>query len=89
MRSSFLSRENEIKKTTMEQDVKYKTKESNGLDKSNAELISDRETLRPDCAFSMRTTPILTKRIAPVTVQAQKSLVCLKCARLTSRRTTP
>jgi len=36
------SKQNEIKKTTAEQDVKYKTKESNGLDKSNAELTSDK-----------------------------------------------
>ena len=32
-----------IEKTTKNQDVKYKTKESTGLDKSNAELASDEE----------------------------------------------
>jgi len=36
------SQENEITKVTKEQDVKYKTKESKGLDKSVAELSSDR-----------------------------------------------
>jgi len=36
------SKENEIEKTTKTQDVKYKTKESNGLDKSNSELTSDK-----------------------------------------------
>jgi len=36
------SNENEILKVTKQQDVKYKTKESNGLDKSVAELTSDK-----------------------------------------------
>merc|ERR1712048_400418 len=36
------TQENEIMKVTKEQDVKYKTKESNGLDKSVAELTSDK-----------------------------------------------
>merc|ERR1740120_606809 len=37
-----VSKENEIEKTTKDQDVKYKTKESKELDKSSAELSSDR-----------------------------------------------
>jgi len=37
-----VSKENEIEKTAKEQDVKYKTKESKELDKSAAELSSDR-----------------------------------------------
>merc|ERR1719321_341849 len=37
------SKENEIEKVTKEQDVKYKTKEAAGLDKSVAELTSDKE----------------------------------------------
>merc|ERR1719461_778900 len=36
------SRANEIEKTAKDQDVKYKIKESKGLDKSSAELSSDR-----------------------------------------------
>jgi chromosome segregation ATPase len=36
------SKENEIEKTTKEQDVKYKVKESKSLDKTAAELTSDR-----------------------------------------------
>jgi len=36
------SKENEIEKTTKEQDVKYKSKESKELDKTSAELTSDR-----------------------------------------------
>jgi len=36
------TKENEIMKVTKEQDVKYKTKESNGLDKSVAEASSDK-----------------------------------------------
>merc|ERR1712066_313549 len=36
------SKDNEIEKTTKEQDVKYKSKESTDLDKSVAELTSDR-----------------------------------------------
>merc|ERR1719379_3276777 len=35
------TKENEVTKTTKEQDVKYKTKESNELDKKVAELSSD------------------------------------------------
>ena len=34
-----------IEKTTKNQDGKYKTKESTGLDKSNAELTSDKENV--------------------------------------------
>merc|ERR1740121_493858 len=37
-----VSKENEIEKTAKEQDVEYKTKESKELDKSSAELSSDR-----------------------------------------------
>merc|ERR1711920_152533 len=37
-----VSKENEIEKTSKEQDVKYKTQESKELDKSSAELASDR-----------------------------------------------
>merc|ERR1711920_423514 len=37
-----VSKENEIEKTAKEQDVKYKTQESKELDKSSAELSSDR-----------------------------------------------
>merc|ERR1719482_1962381 len=39
-----VSQENAITKTTKEQDVKYKTQEFMGLDKSISELSSDRET---------------------------------------------
>lgn len=38
-----LTQENKITKTTKSQDVKYKTKEFQGLDKEIAELTSDRE----------------------------------------------
>ena len=44
------SKENEIEKTTKNQDVKYKTKESNGLDKSNAELSSDKGNVATELA---------------------------------------
>jgi len=37
------TKENEIEKTTKDADVKYKTKEAAGLDKSVAELTSDKE----------------------------------------------
>jgi len=39
-----VSQENAITKTTMDQDVKYNTKEFKGLDKEVTELVSDRET---------------------------------------------
>jgi len=40
-----ITKENEIAKTTKEQDVKYKTKEAKSLDKSVAELTSDKDSL--------------------------------------------
>merc|ERR1719160_981997 len=42
------TKENEISKTTKEQDVKYKTKEAKSLDKSVAEHTSDREGLQTE-----------------------------------------
>ncbi|CAK0874379.1 unnamed protein product [Prorocentrum cordatum] len=39
-----VSQENAITRTTMNQDVTYKTKEFKGLDKELSELVSDRET---------------------------------------------
>ena len=39
------SKENEIEKTTKNQDGHYQTKKSTGLDKSNAELTSDKENV--------------------------------------------
>merc|ERR1719305_2068405 len=44
------SKENEIMKVTKEQDVKYKTKESNGLDKSVAEASSDKSGVETELA---------------------------------------
>jgi len=44
------TKENEIEKTTKEQDVKYKTKEATGLEKSNAELTSDKENVETELA---------------------------------------
>jgi len=42
------TKENEIAKTTKEQDVKYKTKEAKSLDKAVAEHTSDREGLQTE-----------------------------------------
>merc|ERR1719293_655316 len=44
------TKENEIEKTTKEQDVKYKTKEAKGLDQSVAELSSDRDGVNTELA---------------------------------------
>merc|ERR1719163_1620078 len=44
------TKENEIIKVTKEQDVKYKTKESNGLDKAVAELSSDKSGVETELA---------------------------------------
>merc|ERR1719311_493524 len=44
------SKENAIIKVTKEQDVKYKTKESNGLDKAVAELSSDKSGVETELA---------------------------------------
>merc|ERR1719160_1231793 len=42
------TKENEIAKVSKEQDVKYKTKTAKSLDKSVAELTSDREGLQSE-----------------------------------------
>merc|ERR1719380_202319 len=42
------TKENEIAKTTKEQDVKYKTKEAKSLDKAVAEYTGDREGLQTE-----------------------------------------
>jgi len=42
------TKENEIEKTAKTQDVKYKTKESTGLDKSVAEATSDKEGVQAE-----------------------------------------
>merc|ERR1719414_2591162 len=42
------TKENEIEKTTKDQDVAYKTKESTGLDKAVAELSSDRKGVQTE-----------------------------------------
>merc|ERR1712137_539260 len=47
------TKENEIMKVTKEQDVKYKTKEANGLDKSVAELSSDKSGVETELAAVM------------------------------------
>jgi len=44
------TRQNEITRTTKEQDVKYKTKEHVGLDKTIAELSSDKEGVQAELA---------------------------------------
>merc|ERR1719157_496146 len=44
------TKENEITKATKNQDVKYKTKESNGLDKSVAEYSSDKSGVETELA---------------------------------------
>merc|ERR1719163_2408997 len=44
------TKENEIIKVTKEQDAKYKTKEANGLDKSVAELSSDKSGVETELA---------------------------------------
>merc|ERR1719263_2267093 len=42
------TKENEIRKATMEQDVKYKTKEFTELDQSIAENTSDRDAVQEE-----------------------------------------
>jgi len=44
------TKENEIEKTTKDQDVRYKTKESKHLDKDSAELSTDRTTVEAELA---------------------------------------
>merc|ERR1711933_124364 len=45
-----ISQENEVTKTTKEQDVKYKTQESKSLDKTAAEYSADRDTANTELA---------------------------------------
>merc|ERR1719254_461520 len=47
------TQENKITKAMKEQDVKYKTKEFKGLDKSISELSSDRETTNTELSAVM------------------------------------
>merc|ERR1712062_256616 len=42
------TKENEIEKVTKEQDIKYKTEESTGLDKATAEATSDRSGVQEE-----------------------------------------
>jgi len=42
------SKENEIERNAAEQDVKYKSKESNGLDKTSGELSADRSSVQAE-----------------------------------------
>merc|ERR1719321_2592820 len=56
------TKENEIIKVTKEQDAKYKTKEANGLDKSVAELSSDKSGVETELAAVMEYLKELTGR---------------------------
>lgn len=47
---NMLSKANQIEKATKDQDVKYKTKSSKGLDKSSAETNADRATVSDELA---------------------------------------
>merc|ERR1712129_538300 len=42
------NKDNDIEKTTKEQDVKYKSKESKELDKSSSELSADRDVVQQE-----------------------------------------
>merc|ERR1711963_1282396 len=66
---------NEIEKTAKDQDVKYKTKESKSLDKSSAELSSDRTGVQAELdAVSEYLTKIEGECIAKAeTYEARKA----------------
>jgi len=55
------SEENEIEKASKEQDVKYKSKESTGLDKAIAEASSDRSTVQEELDAVLDTLKALDK----------------------------
>jgi len=68
------TKENEIIKVTKDQDVKYKTKEANGLDKSVAELSSDRSGVETELAAVMDYLKQLTGRcVAKAETYAERS----------------
>merc|ERR1719458_728976 len=69
------SKANEIEKTAKDQDVKYKTKESKGLDKTSAELTSDRTGVQAELdAVSEYLTKIEGECIAKAeTYEARKA----------------
>jgi len=56
------SKENAVAKTTKEQDVKYKTKEAAGLDKSAGELSSDREGVQTELDATLEYLAGLAKK---------------------------
>merc|ERR1712048_613870 len=57
-----LSKENEIDKTMKEQDIKYKTKEAEDLDKATADETSDRSGVQAELAAVMEYLGTLEKR---------------------------
>merc|ERR1719436_1823744 len=58
----MLSKENEIDKTSKEQDVKYKTAESADLDKATAEATSDQAGVQAELDAVMEYLTTLQKR---------------------------
>jgi hypothetical protein len=68
------TKENEILKVTKDQDVKYKTKEANGLDKSVAELSSDKAGVETELAAVLEYLKQLEGRcIAKAETYAERS----------------
>jgi len=56
------TKENAISKTTKEQDVKYKTKEAAGLDKSASELSTDRDGVQSELDATLEYLASLAKK---------------------------
>merc|ERR1719329_1578168 len=56
------TKENAVSKTTKDQDVKYKTKEAAGLDKSASELSTDREAVQSELDATLEYLASLAKK---------------------------
>merc|ERR1712113_1149026 len=68
-----VSKENEIEKTTKEQDVRYKQKESKRLDSDAAELSSDRSTVQTELDATQDSLSKLEERcVAKAETYAQR-----------------
>merc|ERR1719359_311166 len=48
-----MTQENKVRKTTMDQDVKYKTEEYTSLDKALTEMTTDRDTAQAELSAVM------------------------------------
>merc|ERR1719203_451354 len=76
------TKENEITKTTKDQDVKYKTREFTGLDKSIAEATSDRSGVQDELDAVMQYLAELKDKCFPMPADTYEERVARRTAEL-------